>query len=896
MATPILATKLYIPPPRPKIVLRPRLIERLNEGMHCKLTLISAPAGFGKTTLLSEWITSCQRPTAWLSVDEGDSDPNRFLAYLATALQTVAANIGTGMLAALQSPQIPPIELLLSNLLNEIAAFSDNFILVLDDYHLIDSQPVDQALVFLVEHLPPQMHLVIATREDPPLPLARLRARGQLTELRATDLRFTPAETAEFLNRVMRLNLSEGDVAALEARTEGWIAGLQLAAISMQGLTDAASFIQSFTGSNRFVLDYLLEEVLERQPIDTKNFLLYTSILDRICGPLCEAVLGATPGSGQSTLEALERANLFIVPLDNERRWYRYHHLFGELLRKRLGSSQELPKYHLRASEWYEANDDLAEAFNHALAGGDFERAARLAEVAWQGMDRSFQTAAWLGWVNKLPNGVVCSRPRLCVQIGWAFSDIGDLDSSETYLQNAERALAGVMDQDESRSLQGIIALIRASNAQILGNLVETVRYAELSIRLIPEDDIYLRASAAITLEFTHWATGNLEASLRAMHTWVEDMQKLGNQMFAIASAFAVADMQVTLGLLGDAEKTLRQAILQAAAQGREAESVTAHHHLGLALLSHERGDDKATAEHLQTAANLGKSSTLVDWPYRWNLAQARLKESAGEWDAALKSLDEAQRVYVKNPVPMLQPVEAHKARVYLKQGRLDKARAWARERNLSVRDEANYLGEYEYLTLARARLVERSFEGIDQLLERMLALAENQKRTGSVIEILLTQALLHQAQGNQPQALAALERALTLAEPEGYLRIFVDEGEPMRMLMLDFRSIIEKQERSSIHPLFGYVNRLLAAFPESMEAISQSKNTNQKSKRIEPLSERELEVLRLLRSELSGPEIAGQLIVSLNTFRTHTKNIFNKLGVNNRRAAIRRAEELDLF
>jgi LuxR family transcriptional regulator, maltose regulon positive regulatory protein len=422
------------------------------------------------------------------------------------------------------------------------------------------------------------------------------------------------------------------------------------------------------------------------------------------------------------------------------------------------------------------------------------------------------------------------------------------------------------------------------------------VRYAELSIRLIPEDDIYLRASAAITLEFTHWATGNLEASLRALHTWVEDMQKLGNQMFAIASAFAVADMQVTLGLLGDAEKTLRQAILQAAAQGREAESVTAHHHLGLALLSHERGDDKATAEHLQTAANLGKSSTLVDWPYRWNLAQARLKESAGEWDAALESLDEAQRVYVKNPVPMLQPVESHKARVYLKQGRLDKARVWARERNLSVRDEANYLGEYEYLTLARARLVERSFEGIGQLLERMLALAENQKRTGSVIEILLTQALLHQAQGNQPQALAALERALTLAEPEGYLRIFVDEGEPMRMLMLDFRSIIEKQERSSIHPLFGYVNRLLAAFPESMEAISQSKNTNQKSKRIEPLSERELEVLRLLRSELSGPEIAGQLIVSLNTFRTHTKNIFNKLGVNNRRAAIRRAEELDLF
>jgi LuxR family maltose regulon positive regulatory protein len=894
MATPILATKLYIPPPRPKIVPRPRLLGQLNEVLNRKLALISAPAGFGKTTLVSEWIAGCGRPAAWLSLDDGDNDPVRFISYLIAALQTIRAGLGEGLLPALQAsrPQPPQVEIVLTTLLNEISNIPAPFLLILDDYHVIDSRLVDEALAFLVERLPPQMHLIIATREDPSLPLARLRARGQLTELRAADLQFTPAEAAEFLNRVMGLNLSDADVAALEARTEGWIAGLQLAAISMQGHQDAASFIKSFTGSHHFVMDYLVEEVLGQQPESVQFFLLRTSILDRMCGPLCDAILLDSSVSGQETLEYLERANLFLVPLDNERRWYRYHHLFGELLRQRLGSSQELLKYHIRASEWHEANADLAQAFNHALAAGDFDRAARLAETAWQNMERSFQTLAWLGWVKKLPNAVIGSRPWLCVQVGWAYSDVGDLESSETYLQNAERALAGRLDQEAFKSMPGNIALIRAGNAQIEGDLTETVRYAELSIQLAPENDLLIRAQAAITLRFTHWAAGDVEASLHAMHTWIEDMQKLGNQMYVIASAFVVADMQVTLGCLGQAEKALRQTIQQAEAFGEEAEVVTAHHHLGLAMLAYERGDNAAFAQSLQTAADLGQRTTLIDWPYRWNLAQARLKESDGEWDAALDLLDVAKRGYVKNPIPILQPIAAHKARVHLRQGRLDKAQAWARERGLSVTDEANYLGEYEHLTLARTRLAERSFEGVGQLLERLLALAETQKRTGSVIEILLTQALLRQAQGNQPQALAALERALTLTEPEGHIRIFVDEGEAMRALISDFRLTIAPRG----HPLLGYVDRILDFFPQPKEDELQSKIANHKSKMVEPLSEREMEVLRLLRSELSGPEIAGRLIVSLNTLRTHTKNIFNKLGVNNRRAAVRRAEELELF
>jgi LuxR family maltose regulon positive regulatory protein len=403
MAAPILATKLYIPPPRPNIVLRPRLIERLNEGLSSgrKLTLMSAPAGCGKTTLVSEWVASCDQKVAWLSLDEGDNDPAGFLAYLVAALQTVAPKIGAGVLRTLQSPQPPPIESILTALLNEIAASPDNFVLVLDDYHVIDSNPVDEALTFLLEHLPPHMHLVIATREDPHLPLARLRSRGQLTELRAADMRFTPSETADFLNQVMGLNLSAEDIAALETRTEGWIAGLQLAAISMQGHSDTTSFIQSFTGSHHFVLDYLVEEVLHQQPESIHTFLLRTSILDRMCGPLCDAVLGPSSTSGQETLEYLEHTNLFIVPLDNERRWYRYHHLFGELLRKRLGQSLvpgETAGLHIQASEWYEQNGFPSDAIHHAFAVkgfracGENSRAGMANNACWCSVNQ----VAWL--------------------------------------------------------------------------------------------------------------------------------------------------------------------------------------------------------------------------------------------------------------------------------------------------------------------------------------------------------------------------------------------------------------------------------------------------------------------------------------------------------------------
>jgi LuxR family maltose regulon positive regulatory protein len=892
MSTSILATKLYLPPPRPKIVLRPRLIERLNEGISAsrKLTLISAPAGFGKTTLVSEWVAGCGQPVGWLSLDEGDNDPTRFLIYLVSALQTIAPNIGADVLSALEAPQPPPIEAMLTALVNAIITIPDNFILVLDDYHLINAKAVDNALTFLLKHLPAQLYLVISSREDPGLPLARLRARGQLTELRTADLRFTPAEAAEFLNRAMGLNLSEIDVTALEARTEGWIAGLQLAALAMQGEQDTARFIQSFTGSHRFVLDYLLEEVLQRQPPDIQDFLLRTSILDRICGPLCDAVLDASPGSGQSVLESLERANLFIVPLDGERRWYRYHHLFGDLLLQRLGNPPDFTELHLRASRWYETHGDLAEAFHHALAAGDFECAARLAEAAWPGMESSFQFAAWVSWAKKLPDAVVRARPGLCYQLGRAFSDLGEPESSEFHLHNAEHALAETPSQGEFSPLPGYIALTRAYNAQVQGNLTDTVKYCELALQLIPEDDVYRRAQAVITLEFTHWASGDLESSLHAIRAWMADMHKVGNPIFAIASAFAEADLLVVLGRLREAIRANQQALQLAAEHGAEAQQITAHHHLGLALIYHELGDSESTAAHLQTADDLGQRTTLVNWLHRWKLAQARFKESAWEWDAALELLDEAKRGYIQNPVPITHPVETLKARIYLKQGRLDKAREWAKERGDSIHGEVSYLEEFDMLTLVRVLLAEGSFTGINDLLERLRTLAEAQNRMGSVLEILLTEALAYQAQGQAPQTFATLERALTMAKPEGYLRLFVDEGELMRLLILDLRSALESSARTEVQPLFGYVEKLLAEFSQPTQ-LQKSK-----TELIDPLSDRELEVLRLIAQGLSNQEITQKLVVALSTVKGHNLRIFAKLQAKSRTEAVARARELGLL
>jgi LuxR family maltose regulon positive regulatory protein len=856
---------------------------------------------------------------AWLSLDEGDNAPVRFLTYLIAALRTISADIGAEAAVMLQSPQLPPIESILTTLLNETISISDHFILVLDDYHVIDTPAIDDALTFLIEHLPPQMHLIITTREDPPLPLARLRARGQLTELRAVDLRFTPTEAADFLNRAMGLTLSGEDILALEARTEGWIAGLQLAAISMQGHPDVTHFIQSFTGSHHFVLDYLVEEVLRQQPDRVQAFLLRTSILERLCGDLCDAVVCEPATSGQETLEYLERANLFTIPLDNERHWYRYHRLFGDLLRQRLQQSATAPagdegkgvlELHGRASQWYEKHGMESEAFQHAIAAQDFARAAGVAEQTWQIMDGTFQTAIWLDWIKKLPDDLIRFRPVLSTQIAFALMDSGELEASESHLRDAERwleptnnesglskDLSGemvVVNEEQFRTLPARIALARAYHAQARGNIAATVKYAELALKLTPEEDHFMRAQATVTLEITHWTSGNLEEAHKAMTGWMTRMQKVGNFVFVIASAFALADILVAQGHLHEAVRTYQQALELAAEHDQDAQRITAHHHLGLALIYRERGDPEASTQHLLKSQELGKQTTLVDWPYRWHIALAQLKEADGDLDAALDQLDEAKRWYVRTPVPDLRPVEALKTRIYLKQGRLTKALDWVRERNLSADDDLSYLGEFEHITLTRVLIAKYQSDPIRhsifdavKLLDRLLKAAEADRRMGSVIDILITQALVHQAQNNIPMALAVLEPALILAEPEDYLRTFVDEGLPMSQLL----SAAAKQ---GMMP--DYTARLLAAFGVEAQ-VSEAPSTRPPAQPlIEPLSQRELEVLRLIAKGLSNGEISKRLFLALSTIKGHNRVIFDKLQVQSRAEAIARARELGLL
>jgi LuxR family maltose regulon positive regulatory protein len=824
---PILATKLYIPHPRPKVVIRLRLVERLNAGLQGKLTLISAPPGFGKTTLISQWIAEGERPTAWLSLDEGDNDPVRFLTHLVAAFQTIAPNIGGRALSLVQSPQPPPDESILTSLLNDITTIPDPFTLVLDDYHVIDAQPVDNAITFLLEHQTPQMHLAITTREDPNLPLPRLRVRGQLTELRSPDLRFTPSESTEFINHVMGLNLSEDDIAALEASTEGWVAGLQLAALSMHGREDISGFIRAFAGNDRHVVDYLVEEVLLSQPEHIRNFLLQTSILDRLCNPLCNAVTGQEEGKG--LLEDLERGNLFVVPLDDKRQWYRYHHLFAEVLHARSMEEDpdRIPVLHRRASEWYELNGLPAEAVRHALSSKDFVRSAGLIELAWPSMDRSCQATTWLGWVRSLPEELICVRPVLSVGYAWALLECGELEPAEDRLNDAERLLnpkgdkgeapdapeAGMMvaDEEQFRRLPASIANARAYHAQALGDVPGTLKYAQQALDLVPENDYLMRAIPAAMVGFVHMESGDLVAAHRTFTDLRASFQMAGDISGAISFTFILADINMAQGYPQQALSLFEQSLKLAMDQGEPSPMGTEDLYRGLGELYFERGDLKTCLEYLQKGEKLGEQSTGTDWRYRQSLAQARLKEAQGDLDDALGLLKKAEGLWVRNPLPDLRPVAALRTRVWIRQGKLAEALGWIRERGLSYDDELTYLHEFEHIILARVLIAlfknkreDKSIHQAMELLDRLLKSAEEGNRAGSIMEILVLQALAHEAQGNIPLGLVPLERAMALAESEVYVRIFVDEGTPMAKLL---------SEAADHEIMPDYTGKLLAEF-----------------------------------------------------------------------------------
>ena len=902
MPTSILATKLFIPPPAPQLVPRLRLRAHLNEGAHRALTLVSAPAGFGKTTLVSTWVATCGRPVAWLSLDARDSEPARFLTYLFTALQTIAEGIGERELHALHSPQPPPVEAILTGLINALAALHTPAVLVLDDYHAVDSPEVDDTLAFLLEHLPPSLHLVVTTREEPQFPLARLRARGQLTEVRAGDLRFTPDEATTFLNQAMGLALDAAEVAALEARTEGWIAGLQLAALSMRGRDDVHGFVQAFAGDNRYIVDYLVDEVLAQQPAATRAFLLQTSILDRLCGALCEAVTGQENGGGM--LAVLERANLFVIPLDDQRRWYRYHALFADVLRAHLQAEQpdRVAMLHQRASAWHAEHGAPAEAIRHALAAGDFLQAAALIEQVWPAMDRDFQTKTWLAWAAALPETVVDTRPVLAAAYAWALLNRGALETAEARLAVAERWLAaGGQPQDSSlvaadatqlASLPATVATARAFIAQAQGDVAATVRHGVAALDLVPADDDLRRGIAGALLGVACWTTGDLDLAHDTLAEGVARLRAAGNLLFALRGTYVLADIRLSQGRLHDAIRIYATALQQAADAGEHIARGTADLHLRLAELYAEQSNDGAAARHVQQGNALGEQAASPYWRFQHTFAQARMARAQGDLDAALALLDVATDCYARGPVPDIQPVAAWKARVWIAQGKLAAARDWARTAGLSIDDELSYLREFEHITLARLLLAEgrtasapHALAYAQSLLARLLHAAEAGGRYGSALEILVIQALTHAAQGNPPAALDSLGRALTIAAPEGYVRMFVAEGAPMAELLT-------AASPRGVAP--EYASTVLAAFaaPDTPAAPSAA----QPQPLVDPLSPREVEVLRLIADGLSNRAIADRLFLALSTVKGHNRIIFDKLQVQRRTEAVARARKLGIL
>ncbi len=901
----LLESKYCIPSRRPKAVARPRLAERLSAASQSALTVLSAPAGFGKTTVLTEWLATvpADAPSiAWLSLDHRDNDPALFWTYVVTAMQTAIDGAGAGALQLLASSS-PSTEAALAALLNELNGLSKALLLVLDDYHLIEAAEVHDGMTFLLEHQPPQLRLVLATRADPPLPLARMRARGQLWEVRAADLRFTVEESAAYLNGAMGLGLSAGDVAALDGRAEGWIAALQLAALSMQGRDDVSAFIAGFAGDDRYIVDHLVEEVLARQPADVGDFLLKTSVLERLTGPLCDAVTGRDGGKG--TLVALERANLFLVPLDDRRQWYRYHHLFADVLQAHLleEHSVEVAGLHRRASAWFEANGDTSQAISHALAGGDSGRAAELMERAMPVMRRERREAELARWVGSLPDEVVRVRPVLGVGFVGALAQVSDFDTVGQRLADIEGSLrsAGatwpeqpppgliVVDEDGYRSLPASIEMFRAALALAHADLDGTLTHAREALSLAPPEDDLTRAAAGALAGLASWTTGDLSGAHAAYTASVAGLASVGFVADVLGCCITLGDIRCAQGQLGDALRTYQWALdLAAQRPGAEPLRGTADIHVGMAGVLLERDDLAAAVEHLALSHRLGEHNGLPQNPYRWRVVMARLREAEGDLDSALALLDEADRVYAGDYSPNVRPVPAVRARLRLRRGELTHAVAWARERRLSAGEDLTYLREYEHLTLVRLLLArhhaERDNVALQEalsLLERLLAAAEEGERGASVIEVLVLQALAHQARGDAPAALGALHRAVTLAQSEGYVRLFADEGPSMAALL-------KPLTKQSAAP--GYLRRLLFSATRTEHRPGKPKAL------IEPLSDRELDVLRLLGTDLDGPDIARELSVSLNTMRTHTKNIYAKLGVTNRRAAVREAHDLNLL
>ena len=832
---PLLLTKLSVPPARRSLVARPHLIERLRGGLSGKLTLVCAPAGFGKSTLLSAALAapfSNDRSTAWLSLDPDDNDPARFWRYFITALGQLQADSGESSLALLGSPQAPPIETVLTNLINELAVLPAVSVLVLDDYHAIESRAIHTALAFFIDHLPPRMHLAIATRADPPVPLARLRARGELSEVRADDLRFTSEEAGTFLKQVMGLQIPPEHIAELEGRTEGWVAGLQLAALAMRDHADVTGFIASFTGSNRHVVDYLAEEVLGQQPEEVRDFLLQTSILNRMCGPLCNAVTG-NPDE-QATLERLERANLFLVPLDDERRWYRYHHLFADVLRQHLHQEYPdlLPELHRKGSAWFEGERFIPEAIHHSLAAQDWERAIRLIETSGMAVVLSRQVQTVLGWIDEIPEALVRECSVLCTIHALELLFSNRPDAAEARLGEAERSLRGNQTTDEARAILGRAAVIRAAIARFTGDLERCVTMGRRALQLLPETEATARerAAASTNVALVYQVSGDVTpANERPLEEAIATFQASGDLIPLLRSYNFLARLRTLQGRLRTASATYGEATGVVSGRDRLWHAVnSAAYYVGLGDIHREWNQLDSAESHLRRGIDLVSEALTVDADTVAHgfLSLARLQQARGRHADARATLEEfANLARQRDYFPLLLARgEAAQARLALMQDDLPSAVGWAEASGLGADDEPDYPREDEYLTLARVLIaqgrldpVARYLDHVLGLLDRLCKAAEGGGRMGSLVEIVALRALALKARDESSEALAALERALTLAESEGYVRLFLDERVPMETLLSEFINGRPKGPHDARrHAVFGYARQLLAMFESS--------------------------------------------------------------------------------
>jgi len=954
MSTPLLTTKLYVPPARPGLVPRRRLIERLNVGLRRRLTLVSAPAGYGKTTLLSEWAHSrggsqtCPY-VAWLSLDEGDNDPARFLTYLVAALQQIEAEVGQGIPDALRSPQRPSVEVLLTSLINQIDALADDLVLVFDDYHLITNRTIHDALAFLLDHLPSNAHVVIATRADPSLPLARWRGRGQLAELRQAELRFTPAEAATFLERVSGLALSAEDVAALEERTEGWITGLQLAALSMQGREDVSGFVSAFAGSHRYVLDYLTEEVLQRQPEGIRDFLLQTSILDRVSRSLCDAVLrfggsesqredeGALAfpsfagllsrsfADSQAVLEHLEAANLFVVPLDDRRAWYRYHRLFADLLRARLEEvyPDRVPELHRRASVWYERGAMVDDAMKHAIAGGDLARAAYIVETHGRSLLLRGELSTLLRWIVVLPREMVQASARICVTHAWALLLTGQLDAIEPRLQRAEQVLGTAADAStRGDPLLGDIAVIRAYGAAQQGDVARTIELAHVALERLPPAKQGERGVAFFVLGGAHILNGDWAAAGDALAEAAAVGRQGGNLHIAVPALNSLAGIQAIQGHLRQAQVTAEEAIGLAAGADDQPLPIAAGAISELAELAYEWNQVDDALTYARQSVELGRlwgNSDTLGFSY---LTLAEILAAHGRLGEAQDALREAERLSqeVTLSPSFFTQLRATRARLWLAQGDVTAAANWAE--NVAF-DHSESFYARESLALARVRLALGEPDGALQVLSPLLETARAHGLISWLIEGLALQALAYHTQGDGPRALVALAEALTWAEPEGYVRRFVELGPAMALLL-------QKAAAQGVAP--GYVGELLSVSPPQSPPRAGGKDAPPQSPPraggkdappqsppqaggrlappqsppqaggrlgpplIEPLSPREIEVLALVAEGLSNREVGRRLHIAESTVKSHLNSVYGKLDVQNRTQAAAKARALNLL